>query len=111
MLYIFIYYIFRIQSLICKFQGDFVGVVGPVGSGKTTVLLAILNELENYTGKVSVNGKVFYISQQPWVFTATIKQNITFGKPFDKEKFDRVVEACSLRKVCSLKFYQNQIFD
>lgn len=39
-----------------------------------------------------------YISQQAWIFTASIKQNILFGNEWDKEKFDRICEVCSLRK-------------
>jgi ATP-binding cassette subfamily C (CFTR/MRP) protein 4 len=63
----------------------------------------MLGELENYSGNVSVGGKVYYISQQAWIFPASIKQNITFGMPYKKEKFDRVVEACSLKKVVKFK--------
>lgn len=60
--------------------------------------MGILGELDNHTGTVTVNGKVFYICQQPWVFTSSIRQNIIFGNDYDKKKFDRVVEACSLKK-------------
>lgn len=60
--------------------------------------MAILKELENYTGSVTVNAKIYYITQQPWVFTASIRQNITFGSPFDREKFDKIVQVCSLKK-------------
>ncbi len=66
---------------------------------KSTLLLALLGELKTYLGDVNVKGKMFYVSQQPWVFTASIKQNIIFGNPYDKEKFDRVVDACCLKKV------------
>lgn len=59
----------------------------------------MLGELENYTGSIKVGGKIFYISQQAWVFTASVKQNILFGNVYIKEKFDRVVEACCLKKV------------
>lgn len=58
----------------------------------------MLGELDNYTGKVGQDGKIFYVSQQPWLFTSSIRQNITFGKIYDEEKFKRVVEACSLKK-------------
>lgn len=61
--------------------------------------MSLLGELENYTGKIDVKGKIAYIAQQPWIFTASIRQNILFGNAYDKEKFDRVVKACSLQKV------------
>jgi ATP-binding cassette subfamily C (CFTR/MRP) protein 4 len=59
----------------------------------------MIGELENYSGRVSIGGKIYYISQQSWIFPATLRQNIIFGNPYDKEKFDKVVEACSLKKV------------
>jgi ATP-binding cassette subfamily C (CFTR/MRP) protein 4 len=61
--------------------------------------------LKTYTGSIDIKGKIFYVSQQPWVFTASIKQNIIFGKPYDKEKFDKIVEACSLKKVFNILLY------
>lgn len=60
--------------------------------------MGMLGELNNHGGSVTSNGKIFYVSQQPWVFTSSIRQNITFGKEFDRKKFERVVEACSLKK-------------
>lgn len=61
--------------------------------------MSIIGEFKKYSGLISVDGKLFYIAQQPWVFTASLKQNIIFGSPFIQEKFDRIVDACSLRKV------------
>ena len=58
----------------------------------------MLGELDNYEGSVGVSGKVFYVSQQPWVFTSSIRQNIIFGNEYNQEKFQKVVEACSLKK-------------
>lgn len=65
---------------------------------KTSLLLGILGEVETYEGHVSLGGKVAYVSQQPWVFTASIKQNILFGNEFVREKFDKIVEVCSLKR-------------
>jgi ATP-binding cassette subfamily C (CFTR/MRP) protein 4 len=61
-------------------------------------LHGILGELEKFEGSVSVNGKVFYVSQEPWIFPASIKQNILFGNEYNEEKFKEIVEVCSLRK-------------
>lgn len=84
------------------YKGDFIGITGTVGSGKSSLLMGILGELDNFTGKICTSGKIFYCSQEPWLFTASIKQNIIFGNMFVKEKFDKVVEACSLKKVIFL---------
>nr|APD26517.1 ATP-binding cassette transporter subfamily C member 4 X1 protein [Brachionus koreanus] len=94
-------------------KGDFVSIVGPVGSGKklieftfkSSLLLGMVGELENYTGQIFKKGKIFYLTQQPWVFTASIRQNITFGLPYIKEKFDKIVDVCSLKKDLELLTY------
>lgn len=84
-------------------NGEFLAIIGPVGSGKSSLLLGLIGEIENYTGKMDVKGKIAYISQQPWIFTASIRQNILFGNEMNREKFDKVVEVCSLQKVNKIK--------
>jgi ATP-binding cassette subfamily C (CFTR/MRP) protein 4 len=74
-------------------------LVGSTGSGKTSLLMTILQEIPNTTGDIKVNGNVFYVSQEPWIFSGTVRQNITFGKEYEREKFDRIIDACALRAV------------
>jgi len=50
-------------------------------------------------GSVDIKGTVSYASQEPWIFSGTLKENILFGQPFDEAWFDRVVECCCLVKV------------
>ncbi|XP_065897567.1 ATP-binding cassette sub-family C member 4-like isoform X2 [Dysidea avara] len=73
-------------------------VVGPVGAGKSSILQCLLRELESLDGSIDIEGSVSYASQEPWIFSGTIKENILFGEPFDKRWFNRVVECCSLAK-------------
>jgi ABC-type multidrug transport system fused ATPase/permease subunit len=61
--------------------------------------MSLLGEIETVRGKLDVKGSSFYVAQEPWIFTATLKQNILFGKPYVKEKFDNVIKACCLDKV------------
>lgn len=63
-------------------QGELVGVVGTVGSGKSSIMSALLGEIQKTNGKVLVNGTVAYVPQQSWMQNATLKDNILFGKPF-----------------------------
>ncbi|KAK5647088.1 hypothetical protein RI129_005552 [Pyrocoelia pectoralis] len=79
-------------------EGTLLGVIGPVGSGKTSLLLTILGELHIPEGSVQVNGRISYASQEPWVFAATVRQNIIFGQVFDKDRYNEVVHVCSLEK-------------
>jgi len=50
-------------------------------------------------GSVDIEGSVSYVSQEPWIFSGTIKENILLGEEYDKAWFSRVVECCSLVKV------------
>ncbi|XP_020821464.1 LOW QUALITY PROTEIN: ATP-binding cassette sub-family C member 4 [Phascolarctos cinereus] len=77
---------------------ELLAVVGPVGSGKSSLLSAVLGELPKYKGLVSVKGRIAYVSQQPWVFSGTVRSNILFGKNYEKEKYDKVIKACALKK-------------
>lgn len=64
--------------------------------------MGLLEEMEKTTGILDVQGSVFYVPQEPWIFTASIRQNILFGKPYNKEKFDRVLKHCCLEQVIEL---------
>ena len=47
-------------------RGDLVGIAGAVGSGKSSLMSAILGEMRRLTGEVSVRGRIAYVSQQGW---------------------------------------------
>jgi ABC-type multidrug transport system, ATPase and permease components len=79
-------------------QGALIAIIGQVGSGKTSLLQAILGELPVTSGDIRMSGKLSYAAQEPWVFASTIRQNITFGCPFDRLRYRKVVEVCSLER-------------
>jgi ATP-binding cassette, subfamily C (CFTR/MRP), member 1 len=77
--------------------GKLTAVVGKTGSGKSSLLLAILGEMHmSKGGSVSNFGSVAYASQQAWIQNASVRDNILFGKPFDQSRYNAVIEACSL---------------
>lgn len=78
-------------------KGKLVAVVGTVGSGKSSIVSAFLGEMERVSGVVNTNGTIAYVSQQAWIQNATLKDNILFGKPYNKKSYDHVVEACALK--------------
>ena len=89
---------FRVQNLnITINRGEFVAIVGGVGSGKSSLLSAIAGEMRQTYGKVMITGTRAFCTQSAWIQNATVQDNITFGKPYDKQRFNQVVEACSLR--------------
>ncbi|KAL5989255.1 Multidrug resistance-associated protein 7 [Asimina triloba] len=78
--------------------GEKVAICGEVGSGKSTLLAAILGELPNTEGTIEVRGRIAYVSQTAWIQTGTIQENILFGSPMDKERYQEAIEKCSLVK-------------
>ncbi|XP_035217642.1 multidrug resistance-associated protein 4-like isoform X2 [Stegodyphus dumicola] len=78
--------------------GELLAVVGPVGCGKTSLLMSILGELPIVSGEVKVRGKVAYASQEPWVFGGSVKQNVIFGSTFDENRYKTVLTVCALDK-------------
>lgn len=75
-----------------------VAVVGEVGAGKTSLLNVLLGELPLLDGKVIINGKVSYASQESWIFEGTVRDNIMFVEEYDKQRYEKVVRACGLEK-------------
>ncbi|XP_038615214.1 multidrug resistance-associated protein 4 isoform X2 [Tachyglossus aculeatus] len=78
--------------------GELLAVIGPVGAGKSSLLSAVLGELPKCQGLVNVRGRIAYVSQQPWVFAGTVRSNILFGKNYEKERYEKVIKACALKK-------------
>ena len=79
-------------------EGSLVAVVGQVGSGKSSLLSAMLGEMKRVRGAMNLKGKVAYAAQQAWIQNSTLQGNITFGKRFNKDLYDRVIESCALKQ-------------
>ncbi|KAJ4180063.1 ATP-binding cassette glutathione S-conjugate transporter ycf1 [Fusarium falciforme] len=77
-------------------KGELVCLVGRVGAGKSSILHALLGDLYKATGTVTLRGSVAYVAQQPWVLNASVRDNITFGKPWDPDFYVETVKACAL---------------
>lgn len=77
-------------------KGSLTAVVGPVGSGKSSLISAFLGEMEKIDGSVNIDGSIAYVPQQAWIQNATLQDNILFGKPLNKRLYDKVIQACAL---------------
>lgn len=85
-----------------------VAIIGPVGAGKSSVIQSILRELPAESGSMDVRGMVSYASQEPWLFTGTVRQNILFGLPYDKKRYKVVVKKCALERDFDLLPYADK---
>ena len=82
-------------------QGQFLGVAGKVGSGKSSLISALTGEMNKTEGTITLSAQVLeegfaLVAQESWIQHATIKDNILFGQPFERDKYERVLEACAL---------------
>ncbi|CAN3503757.1 ATP-dependent bile acid permease [Diutina catenulata] len=107
---------FRLRDLDVSFKlGELNVVVGPTGSGKTSMLLALLGEMDLIQGSVHLPGSapraeltidpttgltasVAYCAQQPWLLNDTIRNNILFAAPYNPERYAKVLDACGLTR-------------
>ncbi|KKZ59025.1 hypothetical protein EMCG_00890 [[Emmonsia] crescens] len=106
---------FRLIDMDVSFRiGQLNIIAGPTGSGKTSLLMALLGEMTLLEGSVSLPGgtsdradlrvdpatgltdSIAYCAQEAWLVNATIRDNILFASPFDKERYDAVIKACGL---------------
>lgn len=77
-------------------KGELDCIVGKVGSGKSSIIQAILGDLYKLDGEVTVHGKIAYASQVPWILNGTVRENILFGHKYDAEFYHHVLNACAL---------------
>jgi ABC-type multidrug transport system fused ATPase/permease subunit len=75
-----------------------VAIIGKVGCGKSTFFNAILKEALVISGEIEIKGSkmIGYAEQNPVIISGTVRSNILFGSPYDKEWYDKVVEVCQL---------------
>ncbi|KAI4294947.1 hypothetical protein MLD38_040782 [Melastoma candidum] len=79
-------------------SGMKVAVCGTVGSGKSSLLSCILGEMQRISGTIRLCGRKAYVAQSPWIPSGKIEDNILFGKDMNRERYNTVLQACSLKK-------------
>lgn len=87
------------------FCGQFVMIIGPVGSGKSSLFSAILNQMPPVNPsltRIFVRTPLAYASQQPWLFSGTVQDNILLGRSFDAKRMEKVISICCLQRDIAL---------
>ena len=79
-------------------QGELLAVVGPVGSGKSSLMSAVLGEMHRVAGSVSVKGRVAYVSQTAWIPNDSLKNVILFGNPLKEQRYSDIISSCGLSR-------------
>ena len=103
--------------MFLSFQGQFVGVMGKVGAGKSSLLGAILAEMCKVRGHVRVadlHSGFAVATQEPWIQHASIRDNILFGRQYNHRRYEATIEACALSedlKVCCNGFLNSGFFN
>ncbi|KAH9652214.1 ABC transporter C family member 3 [Citrus sinensis] len=90
------------------FHGMRVAVCGTVGSGKSSLLSCILGEVPKISGTLKLCGTKAYVAQSPWIQSGKIEDNILFGKEMDRERYNAVLDACSLEKDLEILSFGDQ---
>lgn len=62
------------------------------------MLQLILGELIPSHGQIYIDGKISYASQESWLFADTVRNNILFDQPYDKDRYEKVIRVCALIK-------------
>lgn len=79
-------------------RGELVAVTGPVGCGKTSLLASLTGQLRLLSGTAGISGRVALVAQNPWVFNASIRDNVLFGAEPDEERYRVALDASQLRQ-------------
>lgn len=82
----------------CISNSRLIGITGPVGCGKSSLFHSIIGEIPLDLGQIVHQGRIAYVSQTPWLFSGTIRENILFGKEYISKAFQRAIEVCSMKE-------------
>ncbi|KAK9121647.1 hypothetical protein Syun_019264 [Stephania yunnanensis] len=84
-------------NLVVKLK-EKIAICGEVGSGKSSLLAAILGEVPIISGINSAHGKIAYVSQTAWILSGNVRENILFGSPMNEQRYRETIVKCALVK-------------
>ena len=84
--------------------GSLTAIVGSTGSGKSSLINAMIGEMQMKFGRASMCGSFAYAPQQAWIYNATVKENILFGLDYNEERYNAAIDGACLRKDIDFQF-------
>jgi ATP-binding cassette subfamily C (CFTR/MRP) protein 1 len=72
-------------------DGELIAIIGTVGCGKSTMLAAIMNELEKLSGSIYTSGRKAYVGQEPFIVSGTVRENVLMGSRYDEKLFNEAI--------------------
>lgn len=79
-------------------RGSLVAIIGPVGSGKSSILQGMLGEMSTIDGDVKFGGRTSYCQQSAWIQNATLRDNIVFGQPWDEARYWKCIRQANMTR-------------
>ena len=79
---------------------NFSSIINSVGSGKSSLFNSMMGEMiydKSNPPSIRLNGSVAYVSQKPWIINANVRDNILFGRPFDKKTYQEALRTSCLQ--------------
>jgi ABC-type multidrug transport system fused ATPase/permease subunit len=83
-------------------KGELTAIVGDVGSGKSSLLAALLGQMHLIRGESKVCGSISYTPQEAWLLNMSLRDNILFGSEYDEVKYREVIKVCALNRDLTL---------
>ncbi|KAI8803261.1 P-loop containing nucleoside triphosphate hydrolase protein [Cladochytrium replicatum] len=83
-------------------RGSKIGIIGDVGSGKSSLIAALLGQVRQTKGEMKIYGSTSYVPQQAWLLNETLRSNILFGMDMHRQRYKEVIRVCSLQRDLTL---------
>lgn len=79
-------------------KGKLTAIIGDTGSGKSSLLAALLGQMKLVQGDLKVQGAISYVPQEAWLLNMSLRDNITFGSEFDVKAYAKTIKVCALTR-------------
>jgi ABC-type multidrug transport system fused ATPase/permease subunit len=79
-------------------KGNLTAIIGDTGSGKSSLLAALLGQMNLVQGECKVYGSISYVPQEAWLLNMSLRDNITFGTEYDVRLYNKTIKVCALTR-------------